>query len=94
MVDETYDEAHKREQAEAAVAEAIDVIKRYSSNYLIFVRIGPRSQAFKISAANCTESVQLCSNASIHLNRFITDVALTAALAADDYLEEDGHDER
>ena len=92
MISESYEDAHKREQAEAAVAEAIDVIKRYSKNYLIFVRTGPTTQAFKISAANCTDSVEMCSDAAAHLNRFVTDVAKTAALAADDYLESDDAD--
>lgn len=94
MDDESYQDAHRREQAEAAVAEAIEVIKRYSGNYLIFVRTGPRTQAFKISSKTCMDSVALCSVAAEHLNRFVTDVAISAAMAADDYLEDESEEGR
>lgn len=94
MVDETFEDAHRREQAEAAVAQAVEVLRRHSSNYLIFVRTGKDSQAFKISAKTCMESVTLCSVAAEHLNRFVTDVAISAAMAADDYIDEEGKEGR
>lgn len=84
---EDFADAHRREQTEAAVAQACALLERHTMNFVIYARTSPGRYARKISGNCATERIAISSGVLADLALLVTDVALTAAKQAD---REDG----
>lgn len=76
-------EVHDREQTEAAVAQACELLSRFTKNFIIYARTGPGSYARQISGNNCVERVAIMAGVSADLDMHLSDIAIAAAKEAD-----------
>lgn len=70
---------HNREQAEAAVAEACDIIRRHSRHFVVYVRVAPFHYARHIGGDTFNERVNLAHGVAGDLSTYVLNIAQVAA---------------
>lgn len=83
MDDNELSKTHDREQTEAAVAQACELLSKHTGNYVIYARTGKGSYARQISGRNCVERIAIASGVFADLAMLVSDVALAAARETD-----------
>jgi hypothetical protein len=74
---------HNQEQAEAAVAEACEILSAHSQHYVVYVRVAPYTYARQISGRTHTERIALAHGVAGDLSQFVFNVAQIATEAVD-----------